>query len=274
MNPKDRELDEKKIYLKKINLLLDKLDIFKLYKHLLLDIENKHPVYPSPLGLLLGLACHNEDRVIKLENIFSCSILLKMAENGDSDSQYDIARVYLMGVILPQDKDRGIFWMHESANAGNHLALEYLESQMAGLDVELINSMDRDLDSYNNLELLSSVGDGVIVADKQFHLSYGNAQIKRKILIDLIDEVFDLLFITGTYLDALIERYSVHPERVDDKMLSKISIYNETITVRLNELIFSIIDGDSAKEKIYFYAKMNSLRYNMSIIKEKDENIK
>jgi hypothetical protein len=267
MNSKNKELDEKKIYFKKINSLLDKLDIFRLYKHLLLEVENNHFDFPSPFGLLLGQACHNEDRVIKLENIFSCAILLKMAENGDSESQFDIAQVYLMGSILPLDKDRGLFWMHEAAESGNHLALQYLESQRAGLDVGMENTENDILDSFNNLELISDVSNGVVVADKQFQLSYGNTKIKKKILCDLIDEVFDLLFITGSYLDNLIEKYSLDPLAVDDSMISKISIYNETITVRINELIFSFTDSDATKEKIYYYAKMNSLRYNTSIIK-------
>lgn len=273
MNPKDKELDERTIYFKKINSLLDKLDIFRLYKHLLLDVENDHFDYPSPFGLLLGMACHNEDRVIKLENIFSCAILLKMAENGDAEAQFDIAQIYLSGDILPLDKDRGIFWMNEAAEAGNILAIEYIESRLSGVDNHEYIIQKHDMDSFNNLELLCETIDGVIVSDKQFKLSYGNIKIKKKILSDLIDEVFDLLFITGSYLDNLIETHCVDPQSLDDSTLSKISIYNETITVRINELIFSFIDGDDTKEKIYYYAKMNSLRYNTSIIKNQTKGI-
>lgn len=268
MSGQSQEIDERKIYFKKINSLLDKLDIFRLYKHLLLDIENDHFNFPSPFGLLLGQACHNEDRVIKLENIFSCSILLRMAGNGDSEAQYDIAQVYLFGDILPNDIDRGLFWMSEAAEDGHHLAIQFLKEGNMDGDISKINLLPADTDSFNNLELLSESVDGMIISDKQYQLSYGNIQIKKKILSDLIDEVFNLLYITGSYLDNLIDQYSFDPHELDETMLSKISIYNETITVRINELIYSFIDGDDVKEKIYYYAKMNSLRYNTNITKQ------
>jgi len=75
---------------------------------------------------LIILTLHAAEEPSKTEGVKYSSELLKMAENGDSESQRKLGQCYLVGEGIKKNNEEGIRWLQKAAEAENLNALVLL----------------------------------------------------------------------------------------------------------------------------------------------------
>ena len=109
----------------------------KLYRQLQLKI-NQDSYFRKEINTIETSAPHAPPPV-KFNDNPPHYTLIKRAESGDDEAQYELAKMYLSGDRIPKDNDIGIVWLRKAADQNNLGAINYLGGEYErgiGVDID------------------------------------------------------------------------------------------------------------------------------------------
>jgi TPR repeat protein len=94
-------------------------DLGASLKWFLLAAGQGYPYAESDLSMLLFKGTDKTSEAIEWMTL--------AAQHGVSNSQYELASIYLLGKIVPRDPDRALFWFKKAAERGESRSIEFLK---------------------------------------------------------------------------------------------------------------------------------------------------
>lgn len=135
-------------YFKKSTLYIDLLNVICCNKKTALNIEKSHKRFPSVFGMILGLACANEDKILNMTNLSSGKYESTALESG---SDFSVEKI--------RDDDTSINEDIIYKCVDDIISLQIINSMGIDMISEAINNKSLHISSneHNRISLLNEI---------------------------------------------------------------------------------------------------------------------
>lgn len=271
------------VFNKKIDSLNENLSFFKNLDTLLPELETKNDKFTSPFGALLGCISKNYDLILKIEDKLIFDELIQYAENEDADSQYDLAVMYYHGHGVDQDYENSLYWLIRAANNDFPLA-QYDLSDIYNDGIITPENMEKSV-HYKQLAQKSGQTSGglldIAVPDVTPHNSLIHKSLPNLPLIPIFrntipdddlkvyySKFYDCITLT-IMIDGFLNDFLTSMNNSKTINIDHLSPMSERVDESIgliNDIVFKLMTYGIEKNKIDFYANINSSVYNEHII--------